>query len=60
MEFGASTEKTSGTKIDAKRERKIRRLAVTMRTLVPKDPHPGGDALQRRIRRRSEGNCDEL
>jgi hypothetical protein len=39
MGFGASTEKTTGTRIGAKKGRRTRRLTVTMRTLVPKDPH---------------------
>jgi hypothetical protein len=34
MGFGASTEKTAGTRIGAKKGRSTRRLTVTMRTLV--------------------------
>src|SRR5207342_3953197 len=57
MGFGASREKTAGTRIGAKKGRRTRRPTVTMRTLVPKDPHPGVDALRQRIWRRSEGDC---
>ena len=44
-EFGTSKERRVGTGIDAKKGRKTRRLTITMGTLVPKDPYPGGDAL---------------
>src|SRR5207344_2538571 len=57
MGFVASTEKTAGTRIGAKEGRRTRRPTVTMRTLVPKDPHPDVDALRQRIWRRSEGDC---
>src|SRR4029077_15836362 len=46
--------------MSAKRGRSTWRLTVTMRTLVPKDPHPGVDALRQRTRRRSDGDCDEI
>jgi hypothetical protein len=44
MRFGASKEQACGTTISVEKGEKTRYLALTMGTLFPKDPNPGGDA----------------
>jgi hypothetical protein len=45
MGFGGITKKTEGARGGAKKGRSTRRLTITMRTLVPKDPYWGNDSL---------------
>jgi len=45
MKVGASKEQAGGARIGIKKGGKTRCLTVTMGTLIPKDPHPSGDAL---------------
>jgi hypothetical protein len=47
MGFDVIAEKPEGAGGGAKKGRGTRRLTITMRTLVPKDPYWGNDSLNR-------------